>query len=526
MIALLSLLLSQAGDPLAVRVDAVRPRQNVLHYDIAIAIPDEGQIIRGRTTLRFLVSGGALLRLDFDTAFTVDSVLLVDPHGRTTPAARLQWSFARDGALGIRAAGVAGDTLGAIVVYHGAPTDGLFIRPNVHGERSAFADNWPNRAHHWFPSYDHPSDKATVSFAVAVPRGWRAVANGRLMGVDTMADGRTTWHWAESRPVPVYTMVIGAAHFAVTPIPTLGPPQSVWTFPEDSAFAVTGPFRRAGKIVDAFSRLLGAFPYEKLAHIESSTRFGGMENSSAIFYDEKRYGNRTMREGVVAHETAHQWFGDAVTEADWHHLWLSEGFASYFEPLFYESLGDTAAFRMHMEEERQAYLASAADVARPVIDTAQHDLFHLLNRNNYEKGAWVLHMLRRQIGDSAFFSGLRAYVAAFRDSVALTSDFAAIMERAAGRSLQTFFREWLLQPGYPQLKLATRCADGHLTVTIEQVQPDAWGLWTLSLPATVDRSPTTFDITGPVSTLTYPACGEVTLDPARDYLLEWTRVFR
>jgi aminopeptidase N len=302
-------------------------------------------------------------------------------------------------------------------------------------------------------------------------------------------------------------------------------PLSVWTFPEDSAFAVNGPFKRAAAIVDAFTRLVGPFPYEKLAHVESSTRFGGMENSSAIFYDERKYGDRTMQEDVVAHETAHQWFGDAVTEADWHHLWLSEGFASYFAPLFHEAMHESTTFRARLDGERRVYLAST-DVARPVIDTAEHDLFKLLNRNNYQKGALILHMLRREVGDSAFFQGLRTYFATFRDSTALTSDLAAVMSRAAGRPLDTFFRQWLLQPGYPKLYLTSHCQNGRLAVEIEQIQPDSWGLWTMQLPVDIGGIRTTILIDGRVTKYTHPSCGDVTLDPARDYLLEVSQPLR
>ena len=516
-------LLQGTGDPLGVRVDQVRPGQDVLNYDIALSIPDQGNAIRGRTTIAYQTpAGGGQLRLDFDTVFTVDSLLILDAKGQARSATTLQWTFARDGQLTVRVPGLPHDTLRVTVVYHGAPSDGLFIRNNAHGERAVFADNWPNRAHHWFPSNDHPSDKATASFAIEVPERWRAVANGTLMGVDTLRSGRTIWRWREERRVPVYTMVIGAGRLAVTPLAGEGRiPSSVWTFPEDSAFAVSGPFRRAATIVDVFTRDFGPFPYEKLAHVESSTRFGGMENSSAIFYDEKKYADRSMDEHVVAHESAHQWFGDAVTEADWHHLWLSEGFAQYFGDEFLESLRDTAGFRAGLEADRRTYFASNV-VDRPVIDTAEHNLFRLLNRNNYEKGALILHMLRRVVGDSAFFMGLKTYQAAYRDSTALTSDLAAIMEHASGRNLQAFFRQWLLQPGYPKLYVTTHCRGGQLVVEIEQTQPAAWGNWSIDLPADIGSQRVTIAIRDHLTTYTHPVCGSVTLDPERDYLVEVT----
>jgi aminopeptidase N len=490
------LLLIQGQNPLAVAVDPTRPAEDVLHYEINLALNDSARAISAHTTVRYVVVGDqGPLALDFDSALTVDSVIGVKgriPEARAArrhAAAEGGWQMRHAGSgwiLIVPQGGKPGDSLDVTVYYRGRPRDGLYMRNNHYDALTAFADNWPNRAHFWFPCDDHPSDKATAAFSVEVPVGWRAVANGRLDGVDTLPDGRTRWRWRSSRPIPTYTMVVGAARMAVTALPTLsGIPQSVWTFPQDSAFAVQGPFRRAATMVDAYAKLIGAFPYSKLAHVESSTRFGGMENSSAIFYAQAPYEDKSMTEEVVAHETAHQWFGDAVTEGDWHHLWLSEGFASYFGPLFYELVQEPAHMKESMERNRRVYMASDV-VDRPIIDTANKDIPSLLNENNYPKAAWVLGMLRREVGDSAFFGGVREYYATFRDSTALSSDFAETMEQAAGRPLGWFFQQWLLQPGYPKLEVTWGYEAGELALTVKQTQPGAWGFFRLSLPVAVE----------------------------------------
>jgi aminopeptidase N len=227
-------------------------------------------------------------------------------------------------------------------------------------------------------------------------------------------------------------------------------------------------------------RLVGPFPYEKLAHVESSTRYGGMENSSAIFYAEKPYVERTMREGVVRHETSHQWFGDAVTEREWAHLWLSEGFASYFDLVIGAALDGDSVLAAGLARDARTYFASKV-VDRPLVDTAEHDPNKLLNENSYQKGAWVLHMLRGSIGDSAFFRGIREYYRVYRDSTALSSDFQRVMERAAGRNLDAFFQQWLWQPGYPRLDVRWRyeAADRRVRLEITQAQPESWGVFRL-----------------------------------------------
>ncbi len=477
MLGLTLLTAMQLADPLAIVVDRLRPDHDMLSYHIGLEVPDRGTEIVGATTLRYAIRGGrGPLVLDFDSVFVIDSIVPVD--------GRVMRGRVRAGELRIDHWGRLGDTLEVTIHYHGSPRDGLYIQDNVHGDRTAFADNWPNRARHWFPSEDHPSDKAFASFAVEVPAGWKVVANGALRDVDTLVTGRTAWHWATERKVPVYTMVIGAGPLTVTEVresPDVR--QSLWTFAEDSAFAVEGPFRRVGKMVEILTRTIGPFPYAKLAHVESSTRFGGMENSSAIFYTERGYVSRRMGESLVAHETAHQWFGDAVTEHDWHHLWLSEGFASYFDPVYFEILGEVETFREAMRSKKASYLRSPV-VDRPVIDTTVTALMSLLNANNYPKGAWILHMLRREVGDSVFFRGVRDYYRTYRDSTALSADFLAVMERQSGRSLRRFFEQWLLQPGYPQLDVAWEYGEGQreVLVYVSQVQPEAWGSFALRVP--------------------------------------------
>jgi aminopeptidase N len=190
--------------------------------------------------------------------------------------------------------------------------------------------------------------------------------------------------------------------------------------------------------------------------------------------------SRRMDEDVVRHETAHQWFGDAVTERDWRHLWLSEGFASYFDLAIGAALDGDSVLERGMRSSAEGYFGSR-DVDRPLVDSAAQDLMGLLNANSYNKGAWLLHMLRGEIGDSAFFRGVREYYRTFRDSSVLSEDFQRVMERVAGRELGWFFGQWLYQPGYPQLDVALYVDSATRTATlrVRQVQPAAWGRFRL-----------------------------------------------
>lgn len=450
---------------------APRAGIDILDYDLTLDLPEHGRAIEGRAVLTVRRTAPAdTLRLDL-LALRVDSVLVND-H----PV-----DFRRDSeTVRVPLPPGSGDTLRVTVRYGGEPNDGLIIRTDSLGRWTGFGDNWPDRGRNWIPSVDHPGDKATVTWTVRAPAGRRVIANG-VLEVETPlggagAEARTLTRWRESRPIPVYLMVIAAAPLAyydlgrtacgLSELPGCVP-QSVYTAPEQRDF-MPGPFAEAGRIVELFSRLVGPFPYEKLAHLQSSTRFGGMENASAIFYSDGAFRRRTMSVGLIAHETAHQWFGDAVTEAEWAHVWLSEGFATYFAELYRQHTAGDSAFRRGMANLRAEIIRDSVVTAhRPVIDSAQTDLLKLLNTNSYQKGAWMLHMLRREVGDSAFFRGLRSYVATYRHGNALTDDLRREIERASGKELAWFFDQWLRRPGYPVLTPSWRYDASQRRVLLE-----------------------------------------------------------
>jgi aminopeptidase N len=488
---LLAMLQAAIQSPLAARADTIHPVHDALHYDITLVPSDTGRHVLGEVQTTWRLRSTEPVEMELDSAMRVVRVLM-DGKENTRLSRTLYGRSSEE--VEVPHGKQGGDTLLTRVRYHGVPRDGLIIEQNQSGERTIFADNWPDRAHLWLASQDHPSDKATVAFHIQAPIEDQVVANGLLEKIDTLAYGNVVWHYRMDHPIPVYTMVVGIGRFARTPIAhtscrTNCIPVTVWTYPQDSAYAVSDPFRRAADIVDYFSDIIGPFPYGSLAHVESSTRYGGMENSTAIFYDQKRYRQRDLGESVVAHETAHQWFGDAVTEADWHHLWLSEGFATYLAALWQRHIDGDRAFRTSMGQAATTVFESK-DTQRPILDTAATDLQGLLNSNNYQKASWVLHQLRGLIGDSAFFAGLRSYYRVYRDSTALSSDFARTMSQAAGRDLEWYFRQALLQPGYPILDIRWRHQGKQLTLDVRQTQPEAWGVYRLpNLILLVDGKP-------------------------------------
>jgi aminopeptidase N len=245
-----------------------------------------------------------------------------------------------------------------------------------------------------------------------------------------------------------------------------------------------GDFTRAGDIVDFYSRLVGTFPYEKLAHLQSSTRFGGMENASAIFYADQLFRTRGVSGELIAHETAHQWFGDAVTESEWAHVWLSEGFATYFSSLWVRHAYGDSAFRAGLGRMRAALLRAEEVATRPVIDTERANVIPALSRNTYEKGGWTLHMLRAEVGDSAFFQGVRDYWTSHRHGNALTDDLQRAVEARAGARLGWLFEQWLRRPGYASLTTSWRYDPATHRAEVVVEQGDRFGFY--RFPLTID----------------------------------------
>jgi aminopeptidase N len=468
-----------------------QPGIDVVDYDITLDLPDTGAMIRGDVIVTARRAAGVnTLRLNLVRGLVVRQVQL---NGTDVQVVRT------DLALDVPLAGATGDSLQVRVRYDGIVRDGLIVRRDDRGRWTWFGDNWPNRARQWLPTVDHPSDKATVSWTVRAPSSRVVVANGTLLGTRSLggADaGRSETRWRESHPVPTYVMVIGAGPLAQVPIPgaqcTNVPErrgcvqQSVYVLPENRDW-MPGPFAAAPHIVALFEELVGPFPYEKLAHLQSETRFGGMENASAIFYASNLFPTHRMTEGLIAHETAHQWFGDAVTEREWGHLWLSEGFATYFATLWTRASRGDSAWHAELANIRRQVLADSVVQVRPVLDTTETNYLALLNANSYQKGGYVLAMLHRMLGDSAFFAGLRAYYAEHRDGNAVTSDLRRALEQASGRQLGQFFDQWLRRPGVatPSIGWAYDADAGTVSVLVLQDSTRAY-----ALPLTVEATDT------------------------------------
>jgi len=451
------------------------PRQaiDVRHYRFRIELNDTTNIIGGE----------ASIAIQFNKAmgsFYLDlGSVLTNGTGMTVSKVRMNGTdltYAHSNGkltLQLPTTVAAGDTRTFEIQYAGIPEDGLIIGKNKFGDRTFFADHWPDRGHLWLPCIDHPSDKSTVEFVIVAPEYYQVVASGRLVEESNMDRHRKLTRYSEEVPIPVKVMAVGVARFAMEVSAVIDNiPQSTWVYPQnrDDGFS---DFKVSVNVFDYFHRSIGPYSYEKLAHVQSKTRWGGLENAGNIFYRESAVNGKGTIEKLIAHETAHQWFGNSVAEKDWHHVWVSEGFATYFALLYLEHTYGPERLAADLATDRQNVLKYYQKNPKPIVDTTITEIGKVLSTNTYQKASWVLHMLRQRIGDENFWKGIRTYYKTYQNTNVLSADFQKIMEQASGQDLGAFFRQWLYQAGHPNFNLnwTYNKARSEVIVTIQQKEP-------------------------------------------------------
>jgi aminopeptidase N len=479
---------SAATDPAPGRLElppatAHAPRESdydVQRYALDLELLPAERRIRGTCKILFWPRDRVLTGVDFDLD-DLDVSAVKDEFGRSLTFERTPGNLH----IALVEALVPGRCTEVAVDYAGTPRKGLyFTAPRDGVPAQVFTQGECEDSRGWFPCFDAPSDRATSELRVTMPVRWKAVAAGdRIERVEH--DGLATELWRMGTPHPAYLTTLVAGEFAVETDSFEGTPL-LYLSEERLAPELKADLGKTSAVLAYFSELTGRrYPYSKYSQAcVDDFPYGGMENISATtltdacLVDEKARRDAPQT-GLVAHEAAHQWFGDLLTCRDWSHVWLNEGFATYLGILFTEHDLGIDEFRAQMRDTQQGYVAS--DIGknrRPVVYGVYRrpmDLF--FSGHVYGGGAVRLHLLRFVVGDEAFFRGLRIYVARNAGRSVVTDDLRHAMEEASKTDLAPFFRDWFESPGFPEFESSWRYDENRklLIVSVNQVQDIAGG---------------------------------------------------
>lgn len=457
------------------------PNIDIVHYTFKIELSDKTDeiVCEALVDVRFVIDGVRTFRLDLTKANTGSEgkgmlVSSVESNGQAT---RFRHS---DNSLQIEllTPSRSNERQQFTIRYRGVPATGLKIANNKYGDRTFFSDNWPDKGRNWLPTVDHPSDKATCDFIVTAPSHYQIVSNGLKIEETDLANGDRITHWRQSVPIASWLYVLGAARFAVQYVDQFeGKSIQSWVYYQDRDKGFYDYGYVTKDALAFYSDRVGPFSYEKLANIQSNSVSGGMEAASAILYSENSVvGDRNIRwRNVIIHEIAHQWFGNSVTENDWNEVWISEGFATYFTLLFIEHKYGREEFLEGLRSSKRSVDAFyAKNPGYRIIHEDLKNMNDVTTSQIYQKGSWVLHMLRGIVGDEVFWKGIRNYYLKYRDRHATVADFRREMEEVSKKDLAQFFDQWLFKPGTLKYKggWSYDASKREVNVTLDQVQTD------------------------------------------------------
>lgn len=379
-----------------------------------------------------------------------------------------------------------GDIVALKIDYSGKPVKkgfDSFSFKELYGNMYIYTLSEPTWGPVWWPSKDFPDDKALISMHLKVPTGMKGVSNGLLQDTIQNGDGTTTFNWKSNYPVATYLqcIVVGNLTYWEDTYTSLDGakqmPVVYYAFPKDSAKARID-WKPTPEMIKFYSETYGEYPFidEKYGLVQFGWTSGAMEHQTITSYGYLLVTGDNRYDFVNAHELSHHWFGDAVTLKNWKNIWLNEGFASYSEALWMEHTGGMSAYLSHMKGFDYGYFGGTVYDPQGFIDNPA------IYATIYQKGAWVLHMLRGVMGEEKFFAGIRAYFEKYKYSNAETKDFQVIMEEFYGSSLDFFFDQWVYKgKGRPKYEYSWKFEDfqgqkgsGAYTVrlNLKQVQDD------------------------------------------------------
>jgi len=472
-----------------------RDRQaDIRHIRLELTLDFDRCAITGTATHRLAAIVDDLARLEFDEA---------ELEIKAVRAGDQPLAFATDGgklAVTLATPLKAGAEIEIAIDYAAVrPRRGLyFVGPDAaYPDKpiEAWTQGEDEDSRYWFPCYDYPNDKATSEVIVTVPARFIAISNGALIATSPGPSPETrTFHWRQEVPHSAYLITLAAGEFVELRDQAGAVPVLYYVHPgreEDARRA----FGNTPRMIQYYERIIGVpYPYAKYAQVAvTDFIFGGMENTSATtqtadtLHDARAHLDFTS-DPLVAHELAHQWWGDLVTCRDWAHAWLNEGFATYFEALWCEENLGADEFAWNLRQDRANYFSEDSHhYRRPIVCNRYRAPIELFDRFLYEKGALVLHMLRRMLGDELFFGSLNHYCTSHRGQNVITQDLQRAVEETTGRNLDWFFDQWVYKEGHPKLEVTSSYDEKRklAAVTVKQTHQVSAATAVFRFPAVI-----------------------------------------
>lgn len=350
-----------------------------------------------------------------------------------------------------------------VVQYDVIPKKGLYFRTAEMGYAASDTQLWtqgePEDHQHWFPSHDYPNEKFTTEMICHVPDGMEALSNGHL--VSQKKDEKTglvAFHWLQDKVHVNYLVTLVAGYFEKMEAVHRDVPIALYVPPSEKG-QLANTFKDTVKIMAFFEKEIGMnYPWDKYYNACAiDYMMGGMENTSlttltvnTLFSDASE--NLHSSRGLDAHELAHQWFGDLVTCRDWSHLWLNEGFATYYSLLYDQEVIGNDYFKYRLRGNARGIFGNAKDTI-PIVYQGYNSPMEQFSFRAYPKGGWVLHMLRSELGEDLYRKCVKTYLERHQYKTVVTQDLVEVFEELSGRSLSQFFDQWVYLSGYPEIKV-------------------------------------------------------------------------
>ena len=473
--------------PLSARETAALASQedfDVTHYFLNLTFDEAQETVSGsvRVTATSLVDGLQSVSLNLLDNMNVSAVTLgftpqTFTHNSNIIDISLDQTFDN------------GESFEISVTYNGSPVSSGFgaFGWNKYGGSGQGEMVWslsePQGARNWWPCKDRPDDKALVEEWWTVRSDWTATGNGALAGVDNLGAFQKRYRWVATHPLTTYLVSVAATNYVTfshtyTPLAGGSMPVDYYVYPEDLANAQVS-LSETVPMLEYYAEEFGEYPFVEDKYGMSAFPFGGaMEHSTNTSYGYFLMNGTHQFDWINAHEAAHQWWGDSVSPETWPNIWLNEGFASYSEALWFEHLSGTETYRNYMES-----------LWDPFFNGPVYDPINLFGATVYDKGAWVLHMLRGVLGEPGFFQGLRDWHDGHKDGVGNTAQYQATMENLYGAPLDWFFQQWVYGENSPNYDYGYSTADlgpgvYRNYVRITQTQTDA-GVFSMPVQLTL-----------------------------------------